>query len=194
MLARMTLALAIAVSLLACDSPAATVRPTLPTPGPVSTFADDIMSFEYPSNWNAAKFDDLSTLTPLIVHLSTEPLVNPCHSDSTGTVCGSPVEQLGQDGLLISWRILGVPGPSPSPIPNPSAVAAEVGGRPAVVTQENAAAECADIGGEQELFVQIADTPMPRNAVEMHACVSGPNYELTGATIAAMLASVEWKN
>ena len=195
MLARLILILVIAVTVSACftEPSSPTVRPTLPTAGPVSTFSDDIMSFEYPSTWNAAKLEYFSSMSRLIVYLSTSPLSEPCESEGNAVTCGMPVDQLEPDGVLVSWFLYELPGPAPSPIPNPSAVAVEIGGRPATVTQEVPSSPCADIGGEQELYARIDVPNAPGNYVEMDACVRGPNFELTGAVIAAMLVSVEWK-
>jgi hypothetical protein len=155
------------------------------TPGPsgtpsaaVSTFDNEVMTFEYPGNWNALVPE---AGDPALVLLSTEQLapVEP------------RIEALGNDGVYIAWTEASA---APVATPRPSAgTDVDVGGRPAVLTRESADGDCAGIGGDQLLVVRI-DSPSTRPDVQMQACTRGPNFELTSATIAGMLASVDWKD
>lgn len=197
MLARLILILVIAVTVSACfTEPSSPTLPPTPQPaGPVSVFEDDTFSFEYPAAWHQETFSVPASMARSLVHLSTSVLHDPCTHTAAGVSCGEPVDALDPDGVAIAWVLYEFPAPPGStPIPNPSAVAVDIGSRPATVTQEVATGSCSDIGGEQELYVRIDVPDAPGNYVEMDACVRGPNQELTGAVIAAMLASVEWKN
>jgi len=149
------------------------------TPGPaVSSFEDDVLSFEYPANWNALVPESGDRA---LVLLSTEPLAT----------TEPRVAALGEDGVYIAFTEVAA---APLPSPNPSfGSEVEVGGRRAIITQTVADGDCASLGGEQLLLVTF-DSPGSSPDVRMQGCVHGPNFELTGATIAGMLASVEWKN
>ena len=103
---------AVAVATSACGGP----EPA-PSVGPVvSTFEDDTLSFEYPSNWNALVPESGD---PALVLLSTEPLAT----------TEPRIEKLGSDGVYIAWTTIAT---APSPTPDPSfSSEVTVGGRPA---------------------------------------------------------------
>jgi hypothetical protein len=170
-----TVLIAIALlALAACDSgPAPSVA------APVSHFENDVVSFEYPANWNAlvpAPPSDPDTM----VFLSTEQLAE----------TDPRVTQLGEDGVYIAWTTTNK---QPLTTPDPSfSSEVTVGGRPAVVSQDVADGDCATIGGGELLIVRIA-SPSGQDDIEVISCVRGPNVSLTGAAIAGMLASVLWK-
>jgi hypothetical protein len=139
-----------------------------------------VLSFEYPSNWNA--------LVPkpgenpgTMVFLSTEQLAE----------TDPRIQQLSDDGAYLAWTTTNA---APLKTPDPSfSSEVQVGGRPALVTQEIADGDCAGIGGGELLRVRV-DSPSGQDDVVLLACVRGPNVEITGATIAGMLASVQWNN
>jgi len=172
---RLFLVIATVATITACGSPSppASVAP------PVSHFENDVLSFEYPSNWNALVPTHDSD-PDVMVYLSTEQIAQ-----------ATPrIQQLNDDGVYIAWTLNNTP---PTTTPDPSFTSeVEIGGRPAVVTQAIADGECAALGGGELLTVRI-DSPTGQDDVVLLACVRGPNVELTGATIAGMLASVEWK-
>jgi hypothetical protein len=151
-----------------------------PSVGPVvSTFEDDTLSFEYPSNWQVIAAQ--SGADPALVILSTEP----------APATEPPLVMLGLDGVYLAWRTLTV---APTTTPDPSfSSEVTVGGRSATASQQVADGECAAIQGD-ELLTVVVESPGSAQDVEMIACVRGPNLELTGAAIAGMLASVHWKN
>ena len=136
------------------------------------------MSFEYPGNWSALVPESGD---PALVLLSSEALAQ----------TEPRVESLEPDGVYVAWTEEAV---APVATPKPSAGSdVEVGGRPAVLRQDAADGDCAGLDGDQVITV-LVDSPGSRPDVLMQACVRGPNLELTSATIAGMLASVEWKN
>jgi len=163
-----------ALAILGCDSgPTQTAAPA------VSHFENDVLSFEYPANWNVLVPTPQSD-PDTMVFLSTEQLAQ----------TDPRVQQLGDDGVYIAWTRTSTP---PLTTPDPSfSSEVEIGGRPAVVTQEVADGDCATIGGGELLIVRI-DSPSGQDDYEVLSCVRGPNVSLTGATIAGMLASVQWK-
>jgi hypothetical protein len=157
---------------------ASTTQPSGTPSASVSTFENDVMSFEYPGNWNALVPESGD---PALVVLSTEQLAR----------VEPRIDSLGEDGVYIAWTEASSP---PVATPKPSAgTDVVVGGRPAVLTQVPADGDCAGLGGQQLLVVRI-DSPGTRPDVQMQACTRGPNFELTSATIAGMLASVDWKD
>ncbi len=138
------------------------------------------MSFEYPGNWSALVPESGD---PALVLLSSETLAQ----------TEPRIESLEPDGVYIAWTEEAV---APVTTPKPSAgsdAEVEVGGRPAVLKQDAADGDCAGLDGDQ-LITVLVDSEGSRPDVLMQACVRGPNFELTSATIAGMLASVEWKN
>jgi hypothetical protein len=168
-------------SLIALSAGVACGSPSGPTGTPaagISNFDNDLMSFEYPANWNALVPESGESA---LVLLSTEQLAQ----------TEPRIESLGPDGVYIAWTekpaaLVATPKPSLS-----SEV--EVGGRPAVVVQTSADGDCESIDGDQLVLVTV-DMPSPSMDVRMQGCTRGPNFELTSATIAGMLASVEWKD
>ena len=158
----------------ACGSPGPTGTPL----ATVSNFENDVMSFEYPANWNVMvpeSGDAALVLLSTEVVATTEPRL----------------ATIGPDGVYIAWTEKAA-GPVVAPDPSAS-TEVEVGGRPAVVVQTTADGDCESIGGDQLLTVTV-DLASPSQDVRMQACTRGPNFELTSATIAGMLASVEWKS
>ena len=150
-----------------------------PSDGPsVSTFENDVISFEYPGNWNALVPESGD---PALVLLSSETLA----------LTEPRIEKLNADGVYIAWTEESV---APIATPKPSAGSeVDIGGRPGILRQDEADGDCAGLDGEQLLTVEI-DSPGSSPDVVVQACVRGPNFELTSAAIAGMLASVEWKN
>jgi hypothetical protein len=159
----------------ACGSPSG---PSGTPAASVSNFDNDVMSFEYPANWNALV---PGSGDPALVLLSTEELAP----------TEPRIEMLAPDGVYIAWTEKPV-APVVTPNPSPSSEV-EVGGRPAVVVQTSADGDCESIKGDQLVLLTV-DMPSPSPDVRMQACTRGPNFELTSATIAGMLASVEWKD
>jgi hypothetical protein len=153
--------------------------PRQPSPPPaVATFENDFFSFEYPGYWHTLV---PTSGDPAIVLLSSEPIA-PTEPRVTG---------IAPDGVYIAWTEVAA---APLITPDPSFTSeVDVGGRPAVITQAIAETDCESLGGDELLTVTV-DSPGSSPDVRMRACVRGPNIELTGATIAGMLASVEWRN
>jgi|SRR6188508_3203057 len=167
--------LVVLFAVVGCGSAA---QPTSSAGPSVSSFENDLMSFEYPGNWNALVPESGDAA---LVLLSTEELAT----------TEPRIQTLGPDGVYVAWTERSV---SPVVTPNPSMnTEVQVGGRTAVLTQEDADGDCAGLDGDQLLTVRI-DSAGPKPDVQMQACVRGPNFELTSATIAGMLASVEWKD
>jgi hypothetical protein len=136
------------------------------------------MSFEYPGNWNALVPESGD---PALVLLSSEQLAQ----------TEPRIDKLNADGVYIAWTELPV---APVATPNPSIGSeVEIGGRTGILRQDAADGDCAGLDGDQLITVQI-DSPGSRPDVLVQACVRGPNFELTSAAIAGMLASVEWQN
>ena len=170
--------IALLFALLVAAGCGSTPQPTGSDPPAVSSFENDVLAFEYPGNWNALVPESGD---PALVLLSSEPLAQ----------TEPRIEKLASDGVYIAWTEQSV---SPVATPDPSlGTEVDVGGRPSVLTQKTADGDCAGLDGDHLLTVRI-DSPGARPDVQMQACVRGPNFELTSATIAGMLASVDWKN
>src|SRR5215216_5744170 len=106
----------------------------------VSMFDNDILAFEYPGNWTALvpESGDLA-----LVLLSTERLAT----------TQPRIEALGADGVYVAWTEEKV-APIATPLPSPRSEV-EIGGRSAVVVRTAADADCAGLGGDELLTVQV---------------------------------------
>jgi hypothetical protein len=153
------------------------------------------MTFEYPGIWHQQSFDVPASMASSITYLSTEELHDPCDRTGAAVTCEWPVDQLAEDGVVLVWTRFETPSPPGlPPAPDPSVPVVQIGGRDATLTEGDATVTCAAIGGQQEIHADIPIPDDPSNSFVMDACVRGPNFELTSAAIAGMLASVEWKS
>ncbi len=177
----------------ACSSPTPSETP-LSTPGglgELATFdAGSELAFEYPGRWGAAQFNNVSSFSNAIVYLSTEPLFDPCVRQLNSVTCGSPLRgDLGTDGVFLDWTHWGFPGRE---FDSAGGALIEIAGRRATVKNGPASDGCADIVGDAERLVTIEEPDVQSNWLEMTACLRGPDLDLIGAELDAMLASVRW--
>jgi hypothetical protein len=183
----------IVVTAIAVACSAVPVPSEQPTPEPRgSTFTGDEISFDYPASWNAVTFDVVpSTNFNWLVFLTTGQLRNPCVRDGNRTSCsGYPIDDLGENGVLINWSHWGFVGWELDLSVGPLV---DVGGRRATVDARLTNPNCSRIGGAEEIVVQVELPNAPFNWHEMRACFAGPDVETTRAEIDAMLQSVVWK-
>jgi hypothetical protein len=154
-------------------------------------FDGETLSFDYPGEWRHATFDVVSSFSNALVYLSTAQLSDPCDRTANSIACTrSPVSILGPGGVLIEWSRDAWPGWTFDPTKGQRAT---IGGRRATVEQLDPSPACQSIAGERELVVTIDDPVPDMNWTEMRACLRGPSLDGVQAQIAAMLATVSWK-
>jgi hypothetical protein len=153
-------------------------------------FIGQEVAFDYPANWNAAHFQIASSHIQAIVFLSTESLSDPCRHSANAIECGSPVERLAENGVLVDWSHWDFMGWD---LDTAKGESAQVDGRNAKVDWSSAVSQaCARLGGGAEMVTSIEIPDAPGNWIEMRACVRGPAYDATKASLEAMIASADW--
>lgn len=150
-----------------------------------------MLTFEYPDQWHAASFEHPSSVSTVMTYLSTEPISNPCVRSGSAILCHSPVDELSEGGVLITWWRWGLHRANPGPDPEAGELI-HVGGRSATIKTAAESPLCFDIGAERYVLVQIPDPTLNGTWTRMDVCLRGPDLTAPMAQIDATLASVEW--
>ncbi len=136
-------------------------------------------TFRYPSTWQLATYNNVSSFTFSVADLGTGPLHDPCtHPD--GNVACDPhnLGRLGRSGIYVSWYIYGFPNYG---IDNAPGSLTTIDGRPARIQVSTAAAgsACATIGAVKEVDVAVATTSLhgAGGLWRMNACLADPGAD-----------------
>jgi hypothetical protein len=183
------------LSVVGCAGTGASATPSAPA-SPANCRADTchfmtgIMSFDYPSSWNAATFDVASSFSTDLVYLSTAPLSDPCDRDPSSISCSRlAATSLGANGILVTWSAwVGFPGWTFDPSEGSQL---SVGQRQATIVTAAAEGGCQKIGGVREIVVKIP-RPAHSNWMELDACLAGPDPSGAQGQLEAMLETVHW--
>jgi hypothetical protein len=65
--------------------------------------------FAYPLAWSHRRPGFMSPETEGIVDLSTQRMIDPCHTRGNTTSCGWPLRRLRPGGVVVTWTIDGMP-------------------------------------------------------------------------------------
>jgi len=143
------------------------------------------LSFDYPTAWRAAWWDDHSSFSNLVTYLSPLPLHDPCARFPTMVTCGDPIASLPPGGVLVSWSTIGFPHfPGTPEVPNPNTT---VSGQPARVVTDYPG-DCGRLLATETITANIA---IPEgNHYEMTACLRDPGIAADEALVRQMLATV----
>ena len=154
-----------------------------------ATFTNSYLSFRYPTTWSTYPFKWSGELHfhPML-YVSTQPVRNPCRTQSQTVVCGWPVDELDPGGILITLENRGAPGWS---LGDAAGKAFRVGGRPARRNVDRPGS-CGAIGGEETVDVDVA-SPQPGNWTELLACLRGPRLGSNEHRVDALLRSVRFR-
>ncbi len=188
-------ALIVVSSLLAtsCTGSHRTTTTTTTTPiARLLTFRGGGVSFRYPSTWTPHRYVAVSSFSAAIVYLSNDPLHPPCQTSqgpgSTSTVCGDPIDQLGPDGVLVSWSEHGFPGWT---FKSAQGTPAIVGGHRAKILVQRPG-WCGRIGALETMSVVVERSSLPDNWWAIDACIRGPNAAIGEAQVRAMLHTAQF--
>ena len=66
--------------------------------------------FAYPPAWLHRRAGYMSPETQGFVDLSTQPMIDPCHTSGTTTTCGWPLRHLRPGGVVVTWTADYMPG------------------------------------------------------------------------------------
>ena len=149
-------------------------------------------TFRYPSTWQLATFNNVSSFTFSVADLGTGPLRDPCtHPDGNDACDPHNLGHLGRSGSYVSWVIYGFPNYG---IDNAPGSTTTIDGRPARVQIKSAAtgSECATIGGSREVDVAVATTSLHSagSLWLMNACLADPRADDAVDTVLAVARSL----
>jgi hypothetical protein len=151
---------------------------------PLAKYADQFVSFTYPSAWaaSAPKGPSEMHFHPL-VYLSTQSVGAPCVRQGNETRCDWPIKSLDAGGVLALWQI-------PYQLPTVGKVVQagkqiEVGGRPAWI-QNVVGGDCRRIGADRTIDVDMAE------GLGLIVCVRDPGVAQAEMSVNALLASVKF--
>jgi hypothetical protein len=159
---------------------------TVADPDQVQRYDDGFLSFDHPARWAAndvglAQSGVLSTLA----YLSTMPLHEPCSTEETGQVCGTPLDALDPGAVFVWWYIDSVPS-----IPPPT-YDRTVSGFPASLSTQRPGS-CLGLQAD-ETMTFVVDLPDKYSYV-MEACLAGPDLAGAEAAVTKMVQSVSVAN
>jgi hypothetical protein len=148
------------------------------------------LTFDYPSCFIPHTYTDVSSFTASIVELSNEATHPPCRrlevSGVVGDVCSWPMARLGPGGVLIDWIDFGFPSWS---IRQDRGTRLIVDGRPAS-EQISTPGACGDLGADETVLVDIANSANASGGYRMQACLRGPDLMTQSVAITRMVESV----
>lgn len=158
-----------------------------------ASFASYHLSFRYPARWhrfNCAASSGGAGFSSSITYVSTLDAAPPCG------VHGWPdTKQLGADGVIASWSLLGTPGVT---VRSWRGQATSLGGRPAHVatiprgpTQPWREFQCGTIGGQETMTAAVSQGSKSRLLIVI-ACLRGPNLAAGRASIRQMLHTIKF--
>jgi hypothetical protein len=76
----------------------------------LATYRGHGIVFAYPLAWSHRRPGYMSPETQGFVDLSTEPMIDPCHTRGTTTSCGWPLLRLRPGGVVVTWTADYMPG------------------------------------------------------------------------------------
>ena len=149
-------------------------------------------TFRYPSSWQLATYNNVSSFTFSVADLGTGPLHDPCTHPDGNDYCDPAHEgHLGPSGILVSWDIYGFPNIGIDDAPGSPTT---IDGRPARLQVITAAAgsACTIIGGNTEVDVAVATTAKhgAGSLWRMNACLADPVADDALATVIAVARSL----
>jgi hypothetical protein len=170
-------------------SPTATDAPGI-TLG--KSFSAEGGTFRYPSSWNLATYNEVTSFSFSIAYLGTGPLHDPCTRGEGNLSCGPKnLGRLGPSGILVSWDIYGFPGVG---IDNEPGSPTTIDDSPARIQVKRAVAgtQCAVIGAVTEVDVAVATTSShgPGGLWRMNACLADPGASDAVDTVIAVARSL----
>jgi hypothetical protein len=155
----------------------------------VAHFDSQYVRFDYPSDWSAKTYQDISSFSDAIVFLSNRVMHVPCvrHKNAveSGVTCHAPLSRLGYNGVYVEWSVNGFPNWT---LANQPGQPISVSGRPARESVISGP-DCMGISdAQQDINVVIAGV---NNYYAMVACLSGPDLSREHSEVQAMLASAK---
>jgi hypothetical protein len=165
--------------------PTGTARPS-PTPTvPTSAFDYGGYRFELPTTWKRYPHYVQTTPGSNYGYLSTVPAQDPCSASrrKSATECGTPFDRLDPNGVLLELSAGSLPNAS---MPATSTVA----GGPARISEMPVFGECAEVGGQRQITVELGrydQTGTARPTTTIYACFAGPNPQIAKAQLTIAL-------
>jgi hypothetical protein len=149
-------------------------------------------SFRYPSSWQLATYNNVSSFSFSVADLGTGPLHDPCtHPDGNVSCDPHNLDRLGRSGIYVGWEIYGFPNYGIDDAPGSPTT---IDGRPARLQVITPAAEsaCATIGASTEVDVAVATTSLhgAGGLWRMNACLADPVTDKAIATVIAVARSL----
>lgn len=147
-------------------------------------YTDGGLSFTYPANWHAAKYDLRGSFGRVIVYLSSQSIHDPCVR-SVGTIsCGSPIGRLSPGSVLLAWSSIGGPTLHLADVPGQGIT---ISGRQARLQVERPGI-CGQIGGDETVTGTIEGGSS--NFYQLVACLRSPGDDGSRRAIEDLFSSV----
>jgi len=169
----------------------ATASPTSTTPVLV-TYSKWHFTAMRPRAWSSYPYEFLSPEDPTIGYLSNDRLTKFCqHTTSAACFSSFPLGQLSSDGVLITWRMTGIP--FHDAISDFPGKALSIDGSPARLDEPRPATDdCRAIGGTAQVVGTAMFPHDGHNFLQMTACI-GPDAGKTAEVEAeALFRSVDF--
>jgi hypothetical protein len=152
---------------------------------PLAGFSDGQLHFRYPASWQKLNPRASSTFSIPLVDLSTEKLHAPCsHPKPAHVSCGSPLDLLPGDGVLVTWAATGYPSHG---LEQTAGEATKVDGHPAKLSSSTRACRYLGAAAARTLTIQRS---LPHNFFEMRACIGGDDGGAGARAVDRMIDSI----